>query len=181
MTGKLASFLSDDDMKYLTTLIDSLERSGVDFFELKVDGLQVTLGKGEPPSAPQPAITGPAAQPVVAQAAPADAAPAVASRAASAPRQEAPTPAAAESPAGVEIVAPLMGVFYAQAEPGAPAFVTVGSRVTSDTTVGLVEVMKTFAPVPAGVEGTIVEVCVQDSELVEFGQRLFVVRLDGGE
>jgi acetyl-CoA carboxylase biotin carboxyl carrier protein len=68
-----------------------------------------------------------------------------------------------------------MGMFYAQPEPGAPPFVTVGSNVREDTTVALVEVMKTFNAVTAGVRGRIVDVCVQNAELVEFGQALFRV------
>ena len=75
----------------------------------------------------------------------------------------------------VEIKSPLMGMFYAQAEPGAAPFVTVGATVEADTTVGLVEVMKTFNGVSAGVRGKIVEVCAPDGQLVEYGQVLFRV------
>jgi biotin carboxyl carrier protein len=68
-----------------------------------------------------------------------------------------------------------MGMFYAQPEPGAPSFVTVGSTVNEDTTVALVEVMKTFNAVSAGVRGKVVEICAQNAQLVEFGQVLFRV------
>lgn len=83
---------------------------------------------------------------------------------------------AAPADGAVPIVAPLLGRFFAQPEPGAPPFVSVGAEVTADTTVGLIEVMKTFNAVPAGVNGTIVETCVQDAQLVEYGQVLFRVR-----
>jgi acetyl-CoA carboxylase biotin carboxyl carrier protein len=68
-----------------------------------------------------------------------------------------------------------MGIFYAQPEPGKPPFVTVGALVEESTTVALVEVMKTFHAVSAGVRGTVVDVCVDDAELVELGQVLLRV------
>jgi acetyl-CoA carboxylase biotin carboxyl carrier protein len=70
----------------------------------------------------------------------------------------------------------MMGRFYAKPEPGAAPFVTVGSEVNADTTVGLVEVMKVFTAVRAGVSGVIAEICVQDAEFIEYGHVLFRVR-----
>ena len=77
---------------------------------------------------------------------------------------------------GLDVVAPLRGRFYARPEPGAPPFVSVGSEVTEDTTVGLIEVMKTFNAVRAGIGGVVTEICVQDAQLVEYGEVLFHVR-----
>ena len=74
------------------------------------------------------------------------------------------------------IVVPLIGRFYTQSEPGGPPFVSVGSEVTEDMTVGLIEVMKTFNAVRAGVDGVFTEICVQDTQLVEYGDVLFRVR-----
>lgn len=79
----------------------------------------------------------------------------------------------------VAVKAPVVGVFYAAPEPGAEPFVQVGSEVDADTTVGLVEVMKVFNGVSAGLKGRIVEVCVEDSQLVEYGQPLFMVEPAG--
>lgn len=74
------------------------------------------------------------------------------------------------------IRSPIVGTFYRAAAPGAPPFVDVGSHVEPDTTVCLIEVMKMMNPVPAGVSGTIVEVCAQNAEPVEAGAPLFRVR-----
>jgi biotin carboxyl carrier protein len=74
------------------------------------------------------------------------------------------------------IIAPLLGTFYVAPEPGAPPFVKVGQSITEDTTVGLIEVMKVFNSVRAGVKGTIVEVVAQNGQFVEFGQALFIVK-----
>lgn len=101
-----------------------------------------------------------------------------------APENIAPQPQASAiataSSSLVAVEAPVVGVFYAAPEPGAEPFVQVGSEVDADTTVGLVEVMKVFNGVSAGLKGRIVEVCVEDSQLVEYGQRLFMVEPSEG-
>ena len=76
------------------------------------------------------------------------------------------------------IVAPMLGVFYRAPAPGATPFVDVGTRVDEATVVGLIEVMKMMNAVPAGVSGTIVEVCAENAEVVEYGAPLFRVEQD---
>ncbi|HEY1597412.1 MAG TPA: biotin/lipoyl-containing protein [Thermoleophilaceae bacterium] len=76
---------------------------------------------------------------------------------------------------GATIDAPMLGTFYRAEAPGAQPFVDVGTKVDADTTVCLIEVMKMMNSIPAGVEGTIVEVCADNAALVEFGQPLFRV------
>ena len=76
------------------------------------------------------------------------------------------------------IVAPMLGVFYRAPAPGATPFVDVGARVDETTVVCLIEVMKMMNAVPAGVSGTIVEVCAENAEVVEFGALLFRVEPD---
>ena len=75
----------------------------------------------------------------------------------------------------VEIKSETVGTFYSQPKPGEPAYVKLGDRVTPTKVVGLVEVMKTYNELQAGCAGVIVEVLVQDSQSVEFGQVLFRV------
>ena len=76
---------------------------------------------------------------------------------------------------GATIDAPMLGTFYRAEAPGAAPFVDVGAKVEPDTTVCLIEVMKMMNSIPAGVEGTIVEVCAENAALVEFEQPLFRV------
>ncbi len=81
------------------------------------------------------------------------------------------------TPAGtIEIKAQIMGMFYPQPEPGAPPFVAIGTAVKADTTVCLIEVMKTYNAVTAGVKGVITEICAENAQMVEYGQVLFRVR-----
>ena len=83
-------------------------------------------------------------------------------------RPSRPTPpsaaAAASDGAAATIAAPMLGIFYRAPAPGATPFVDVGARVERDTVVGLIEVMKMMNAVPAGVAGTIVEVCAENAE-----------------
>jgi biotin carboxyl carrier protein len=82
-----------------------------------------------------------------------------------------------EAPGDVlTIPAPMIGTVYRAEAPGAPPFVAVGTRVEATTVVCLIEVMKMMNSVPAGVAGTIVEVCVQNAQPVEYGTPLFQVR-----
>lgn len=76
----------------------------------------------------------------------------------------------------VPIKAPMLGVFYRSPEPGAPPYVDVGTRVGPNDTVCLLEVMKVFNAVKAGVEGYVDRVCVENGQLVEYGQVLFLVK-----
>ncbi|HWR45608.1 acetyl-CoA carboxylase biotin carboxyl carrier protein [Sporomusa sp.] len=75
-----------------------------------------------------------------------------------------------------KIVAPMIGTFYAAPEPDAQPFVKVGQKVNADTIVCVLEAMKLFNEIEAGIKGEIIEVLAKDGEFVEYGQPLFVVR-----
>ena len=141
--------LSEDDVREILRLID-----GSDVRELRVEtgglSLYVRLDAGSAPDseAPEPPSAPAAAATVASDVAP------------------------------VAIRAPMLGTFYRAQAPGGPPFVEVGERVEPDTVVCLIEVMKMMNPVPAGVAGTIVEVCAENAELVEHDVPLFRVRED---
>ncbi|HUR72305.1 MAG TPA: acetyl-CoA carboxylase biotin carboxyl carrier protein [Candidatus Limnocylindrales bacterium] len=159
--------LSEDDVLHILKLIDE---SKFDYFQLEVGELKITVSKGDP------IPLGNSAQPVATGAAPA-AAPAAAAKPATAPAAATAAPKAATIPPGhLAITAPLLGTFYVAPEPGAPPFIQVGQQVTEDTTCGLIEVMKVFNSVRAGVKGTVVEVVAPNGGFVEFGQPLFIVK-----
>ncbi len=73
------------------------------------------------------------------------------------------------------IRASMLGTFYKSPKPGEPPFVEVGQIISAQDTVCIVEVMKLFSTIKAGINGRIAEMCVQDGELVEFDQTLFWV------
>ena len=76
----------------------------------------------------------------------------------------------------VPIKASVVSIFYRQPSPDEPPFVEVGSEVKQDTVICLLEVMKCFRSVPAGVEGRVEKICVENGQLVEEGTVLFLVR-----
>jgi acetyl-CoA carboxylase biotin carboxyl carrier protein len=88
-----------------------------------------------------------------------------------------PAPGKAPVPEGaVVITAPNLGIFYRAPKPGAPPYVNVGDEVDADTEICLIEVMKLFTPVSAGLTGVVLEICVADGEMIEFGQPLFYLQ-----
>jgi acetyl-CoA carboxylase biotin carboxyl carrier protein len=78
----------------------------------------------------------------------------------------------------VAVRAPLPGTFYRAPRPGAAPFVEVGSRVDRDTVVGIVETMKLMNSVSAGVDGTVAEICLANTEFAAHGTTLLRIRAD---
>ncbi len=79
---------------------------------------------------------------------------------------------------GSEVPAPLLGTFYHAPKPGADPFVKPGDRVTAETVIGIIEVMKLMNSVEAGIAGTVVEFVAPNGELVEHGQTLIRIQPD---
>lgn len=157
-------------------LIQLLDQSSLQEIEIKSDDYKLLLKKPNPTesvivTSPAPAVHAapvPAVPPAP-QAPVSGDAPAEAGGAAAAPgRQEDLVP----------IVSPMVGTFYKAPAPDAPPFVTVGSRVNEDTVVCIVEAMKLMNPIEAEVKGVIAEVLVENGQLVEYGQPLFLVKPD---
>jgi acetyl-CoA carboxylase biotin carboxyl carrier protein len=78
-------------------------------------------------------------------------------------------------PAGHVVRAPMVGTFYASASPGAPAFVSVGTRVKAGDPLGIIEAMKMFNQLEADVAGTVLAIVAENGQPVEFDQPLFVI------
>jgi acetyl-CoA carboxylase biotin carboxyl carrier protein len=87
----------------------------------------------------------------------------------------APASAAAETGL-IAVTSPMVGTFYSSPNPDSPAFVNVGTAVTPETTICLVEAMKVFNEIKAEATGTIERMLVQSGQSVEFGQKLFLIR-----
>ena len=78
----------------------------------------------------------------------------------------------------VSINAPMLGRFYRASSPSNPPFVEVGQKIVAGDTVGVIEVMKLFNDIKSEVSGTVVEIRVANSEMVEEADILFVVESD---
>ena len=76
---------------------------------------------------------------------------------------------------GMAITSPMVGTFYKASSPGAKPFAEVGQKVEKGQTVCIIEAMKLMNEIESEVSGTILEVCVEDGDPVEFGQVLMYV------
>ena len=96
---------------------------------------------------------------------------AAASGAAAAAAGGAPAPEADDN--SLYILSEAVGTFYSKPKPDKPSFVKVGDQVNEDTIVCLIEAMKLFNEVPAGVSGTVKEILVKDGDPIDHGMKLF--------
>ena len=77
-----------------------------------------------------------------------------------------------------DVKAPLVGVFYAAPSPKEDAYVKVGDRVNKGDVLCVIEAMKMFNEIKAETSGTIAEICVDNGNVVEYGQTLFKITMD---
>jgi len=154
------------DLRKIKKLIDILEESNLAELEIKEGEESVRLSR-----VPKGAYAAPPAAPVThvqvepqRPAAPLAAAPAAET-----------APGGRELPPGHVVRSPMVGTFYASANPEAPAFVKVGQSVKVGDTLGIIEAMKMFNQIEADHAGTIVAVLGTNGQPVEFDEPLFVI------
>jgi acetyl-CoA carboxylase biotin carboxyl carrier protein len=155
------------DLTKLRELIGLMEEHGLTEIDLRKQDQRWKLRRGPAEVVQMVPAAGFAAPPM--NAAPP---PAVVSQAA----PQAPLAAASDKDT-VAIKSPTVGTYYEAPSPGDPPFVTVGSKVSQDSVVCIIEAMKVFNQIAAEMNGTITEVLVKNGDPVEFGQPLFRVRL----
>jgi acetyl-CoA carboxylase biotin carboxyl carrier protein len=73
------------------------------------------------------------------------------------------------------VTSPMVGIAYLGPEPGARAYVEIGSRVRAGETLLIVEAMKTMNQIPAPRAGTVIQILIEDGKPVEFGEPLMIV------
>ena len=159
------------DLDQLKKILDLVREHELAEFEIEHEGLRLKIRKDSAgtiitvpaahtafqPTAPQPAA---AAAPV----APQPSAPAVA-------------PVAAENEIELAVVkSPIVGTFYRSAEPGAGAFVEIGSLVKKGQVLCIIEAMKLMNEIDSEYEGEVVNVYVENGQPVQYGERLFAIR-----
>jgi len=152
----------------IESLVSQFQESSWQEMRLTFGEVELFLSKDadasfDPPSAREPGP--PAAAPAAARA--------VLSEAAPSPVAESP---ASDVPEGSVVVrAPSLGTFYRAPKPGAPTFCDEGDVVTDDSELCLIEVMKLFTTVRAKACGIVRKIYVNDGEMVEFDQPLFLI------
>ena len=73
------------------------------------------------------------------------------------------------------VKSPMVGTAYRAAEPGAPAFIEVGAKVTAGQTLLIIEAMKTMNHIPAPKAGTVTAILFEDAHPVEFDEPLVII------
>ena len=151
-----------EEIKELMTLFND---SNMTEFHLSNEEFEVQFSKREE----YPQVVSNAVAPVANVATPVEAAPVAA-----------PSPEAQEAPQVASdakyITSPIVGVVYLQSSPDADPFVQVGKQITSNDTVCIVEAMKIMNEIKSDFNGEVVEVLVENGQMVDFGQKLFVIR-----
>ncbi len=147
-------------IKEIAELIEIIERSAIEEFELERSGVRIRIrksasGRVEVSSTPVKEQQEPAPGPESAK----------------------PAPATPEDESVYEFKAPIVGTFYLTPKPDAPAFVKVGDPVAKGHVLCIIEAMKIFNQIESDVEGTVQRILVENGQPVEYGQPLFAIRL----
>ena len=155
------------DLEFVQKLLDLLNRSEADTIEIRKWTTTIKVSRNSAP--PAPPVLPPPRSP--------------GSREQGAGRGEEVAAESVETadpaPDLKEIESPMVGTFYAQPEPGAAAYVHVGSRIEPGKTLCIIEAMKIMNPLVSEISGVVVETLVEDAHPVEFGQVLFRVNPNG--
>jgi acetyl-CoA carboxylase biotin carboxyl carrier protein len=155
------------DLDFIERLIRAFDASAVDSLEIERGGTRVKLSKTPP------TVSIPTFSPALGAAAPAEG---TARASPSAPDDARPADRTPPPRSDLlEITSPMVGTFYRAPAPDAPPYVEPGKRVVPGDTLCIIEAMKLMNELECEVTGTIVEVCVENAQPVEFGQVLFRV------
>ena len=161
------------DLDQLRQILALVREHGLAEFEFEQDGLRLRIRKDAPivqVSAVAPAPEGQAAAQTQAGLATSSAAPA--------PTAVGTTDAGEGEIELAVVKSPIVGTFYRSAEPGAAPFVEVGSTVKKGQVLCIIEAMKLMNEIDSEYDGEVVNVYVESGQPVQYGERLFAVRIN---
>src|SRR5208282_6685891 len=154
------------DLKDIKAIIDLMRKNALSEFELEKQDFKIKLKRG---------VSGPML-PAEDTAALAYGAPQVMALPAGAPPPAAVPALAPPAASLLEIKSPMIGTFYRAPSPESADYVEIGTEVTPETVVCLVEAMKVMNEIKAEVKGVVTQILVENAKPVEFGQPLFTIR-----
>jgi acetyl-CoA carboxylase biotin carboxyl carrier protein len=155
------------ELEQIKAIIAMMKENDLSEFSMEEDGLKIRIKRGPegfqqtvslPPPAAVPVVGGPAAPTAVVPASPTEA-------------------AAGPADEIKYITSPMVGTFYRGPSPEAPPYVEVGKQVDEEAVVCIIEAMKVMNEIKSEIRGIITEVLVENAKPVEFGQKLFEVRV----
>jgi acetyl-CoA carboxylase biotin carboxyl carrier protein len=152
------------EIKDIKRIVEMMKTNDLTEFAMKDDEFELAMKRGSSEAPQVVYASAPAAAPLAA-------APAGAPAAAPAAAPDADS----EDDGLIEIPSPIVGTFYRKPSPDTDNFVSVGSEVSEDTVVCIIEAMKVMNEIKAEVTGVIKKVLVDDATPVQYGQPLFLV------
>jgi acetyl-CoA carboxylase biotin carboxyl carrier protein len=163
------------DLRYVKKLIEMLDGSSVDSVEISTEkGMKIRISK-TPQHRGAVQMPTPVSVPALLPAAPPGRMTPV-EGVVVVPESDAARP---EVPKLLEVKSPMVGTYYAQAEPGSKPYVTIGTRIAKRQVLCIIEAMKIMNEIESEFDGVVKEVCVQDAHPVEYGQVLFRIDPNG--
>jgi acetyl-CoA carboxylase biotin carboxyl carrier protein len=157
------------DLKDIKAIIDLMKKNSISEFELERQDFKIKLKRGSVSGEDAPVMYAPQ---VMALPQLGTVAPAALSSASMAGTAAAPAPVSNE----IDIKSPMIGTFYRSPSPEAGSYVEVGTEVSPDTVVCIIEAMKVMNEIKAEVRGVITQILIENAKPVEFGQPLFKVK-----
>jgi acetyl-CoA carboxylase biotin carboxyl carrier protein len=159
----------------IRNILELVREHDLSEFELELEGLKIRVKKaggthmlqapGVPALAPLPAVALPAS---------------VAGGASAARPVERPQAPAGEEDEGAELAivkSPIVGTFYRAPEPGAPPFVEIGAPVRKGQVLCIIEAMKLMNEIECDYEGEVAAIYVENAQPVQYGERLFAIKV----
>lgn len=152
------------DLKDIKAIIDLMKKNSISEFELERQEFKIKLKRGTVSTEDSPMMYAPSVM----------ALPSVTTVGSSAlPAPSAPAPIVSNE---IDIKSPMIGTFYRSASPEAASYAEIGTEVSPDTVVCIIEAMKVMNEIKAEVRGIITQIIVENAKPVEFGQPMFKVK-----
>jgi acetyl-CoA carboxylase biotin carboxyl carrier protein len=167
------------NVEQLKQILDLVREHDLSELEIEQEGLRVKVRKDAAGGLAVHPAGGAAPHPAAATALSPGAAatPATASISPSSPTSATSSPGDAESDIELAVVkSPIVGTFYRSPEPGAPAFVDIGTTVRKGQVLCIIEAMKLMNEIDSEYDGEVVNVYVESGQPVQYGERLFAIR-----
>ncbi|WP_010232943.1 acetyl-CoA carboxylase biotin carboxyl carrier protein [Clostridium arbusti] len=162
------------DYKSIQQLIKTAGEEGLTFLEIETEGIHITMKKGLEDDTPENSISVTSSSEILEDE--------KEERSQSEEKVIEEDKTLASKPIIDEknvkaVNSPIVGTFYSSGDPKEPNFVEVGSKVKKGDTLCIIEAMKLMNEIQSEFDGEVVEVLVENEQMVEYGQKLFKIKV----
>ncbi len=152
------------DLKDIKAIIDLMKKHSISDFEMEKEGFKIKLKRTGNGGDDMPVAFAAPIAPISVASVP------------SVPATAAALAPVSPTSSDIDIKSPMIGTFYRSPSPDSGSYVEIGTEVTPETVVCIIEAMKVMNEIKAEVRGVITEIVADNAKPVEFGQPLFKVR-----